>query len=117
MLENKQVSYQLAITQIEVIVNLYGPSIAHPTYLSLENKKALKLIKILEKYHKARCIIHVLRKPPICDWIKCNSDGATRGNPGHASIRVIFRESSDVVIGYFAFYIGILYSIILEFAR
>jgi len=46
MLESKQASYQFAITQIKVIVNLYGPSIAHPTYLSLENKEAFKFISL-----------------------------------------------------------------------
>lgn len=45
-------------------------------------------------------------KPP-CGWIKCNSDGASRGNPGEASCGAIFRDSSGAILGCMADFIGI----------
>lgn len=39
-------------------------------------------------------IVELLRQPPTCNWIKCNSDGTTNDNFDLASCGGIFGDSS-----------------------
>lgn len=57
------------------------------------------------------CVIRVERQiawsPPSEGWIKLNTDGASRGNPGLASAGGVLRDGSGVWRGGFALNIGI----------
>ena len=44
---------------------------------------------------------------PIFNWIKCNTDGASLGNPGQAACGGLFRNSSSDFIGGFAVNLGV----------
>lgn len=65
-------------------------------------------------YSKALSIIQVNWYPPLCGWIKCNFDGAARGNPGQAASGGIFRDNSAAILGYFSSYTGITNSFTAE---
>lgn len=56
---------------------------------------------------KASIIKQVIWYPPICYFIKCNTDGAAKGCPGPAACGGIFRDSSAAVIGCFSTNLGI----------
>ncbi|KAL5177860.1 putative callose synthase 6 [Glycine soja] len=49
---------------------------------------------------KAPSIIQVDWTPPICNWIKCNTDGAAKGAPGPAGCVGIFRDRSAITLGF-----------------
>lgn len=50
----------------------------------------------------------------LCEWIKCNSDRVSRGNPRHASCGAIFRGMRGEILGCFSYYIGISSSLYAE---
>lgn len=54
--------------------------------------------------HPSNCpsIIQVVWNPPLCGWVKCNSDGAALGCPGVAACGGIFRDSRAAALGSFS---------------
>jgi ribonuclease HI len=59
-------------------------------------------------------IKEVIWHPPVFNWIKCNIDGACKGNPGLSSCGGIFRNSEAAFIGAFACNLGISNSLSAE---
>lgn len=59
---------------------------------------------------KAPCIIQIIWQKPPCGWVKCNTNGASRGNLGLATCGGIFRDSSGVIMGCFSDFLGTLTS-------
>lgn len=46
-------------------------------------------------------IKEVLWNPPKINWLKCNIDGASNGNPGISACRGIFRNhNSDAILSF-----------------
>lgn len=74
---------------------------------SIDDFRILKLFAVKVHVSKSPKIIEVCRHPPLREWTKCNSDGASRGNPGHAFCGGIFRASGGEILGCFFNYIGI----------
>ncbi|GAU32674.1 hypothetical protein TSUD_218510 [Trifolium subterraneum] len=61
----------------------------------------LKCFKIEVHQPKVTFLKEVCWQPPLVDWLKCNIDGASNGNPGNASCGGIFRShSADYVFGF-----------------
>lgn len=83
----------------------------HP---AIHEFKMLKAFNIEIHAPKAPKIIQVDWHPPICGWIKVNSDGSAQGNPRHSSCGVIFRDSRAAAMGSFSHYIGIATSFYVE---
>ncbi|KAF1861852.1 hypothetical protein Lal_00026323 [Lupinus albus] len=52
---------------------------------------------------------------PLGQWVKCNTDGATKGSYGQASLGGIFRGSSWDFLGCFSLYIGNYHAFHAEF--
>lgn len=50
----------------------------------------------------------------ICSWIKYNIDGTSRANLGLSTIQVIFRDSSDAIVGCFSNYLSVSTSFHVE---
>jgi ribonuclease HI len=75
---------------------------------------------LLQKFHvkmkhgNAPKIKEVLWQPPILNWVKCNCDGASLGNPGLSSCGGIFRNSDALFLGAFSFNLGISSSLNAE---
>lgn len=64
---------------------------------------------------KAPIIKEITWYPPLCGWIKCNTNGASRGYLGLFATGGIFRDNSAAILGCFAQFIGISNSITVEF--
>lgn len=56
---------------------------------------------------KHQIIKEIIWSPPLVDWVKCNSDGASLGNPGAAACGGIFRNSNSDFVGAFAINLGV----------
>lgn len=104
---NRFVSFPLAISIASANISFSG-NLCTGTMRSCTNE--LTVLRSLDiKGHAARAprIIQVDWYPPLCTWVKCNTDGAARGQPGHASCGGIFRDHRASFLGAFAEYIGI----------
>lgn len=74
----------------------------------------LKAFSVNIHARKAPSIKQVDWQPPNCGWIKCNSDGAARGNPSYAACGGLFRGSKGEILGCFAENLGISSSLFAE---
>lgn len=74
----------------------------------------LKAFRVNGHPNKAPKIKQVTWHPPICNMIKCNSDGAAKGFPGLAGCDGIFRDKSATILGCYAENLGISNSINAE---
>lgn len=92
---------------VKVAVSLTGNSSMGCGSNSIQEFSIMKSFSIDCHAPKAPSIIQVdwLKSP--CGWVKCNSDSASRGNPGEASCGALFRDSSGAILGCMAEYIGI----------
>ena len=73
---------------------------------SMSNFVILKSFDVIIKPPKPQTIKEVVWNPPILNWTKCNTDGASLGNPGQASCG-LYRNSSSDFIGGFAINLGV----------
>lgn len=106
---------------VSSIRHLISASVAMSGNLSLGKSSSLMLeFQLLKSFHvsihhpKAPQVIQVNWYKPPCGWFKCNSDGASRGNPGLSAYGGIFRDSSGAILGCFYDFIGISTSFTAE---
>ncbi|XP_019245221.1 PREDICTED: uncharacterized protein LOC109225083 [Nicotiana attenuata] len=86
-----RVIYQISTT-MQCLVKLRKPGIQNPPH------KWPDLIRVLEQYTPQLQYTKVLWEMPSRGWIKVNTDGASRGNPGRSSIGYVVRnEEGDVL--------------------
>ncbi|MCI19430.1 ribonuclease H protein, partial [Trifolium medium] len=52
-------------------------------------------------------ITEIVWQPPTVRWVKCNSDGASKGNPGLLACGGIFRDNRANDLGCFASNFGV----------
>jgi hypothetical protein len=71
------------------------------------NLKALKVQNLLPK---APIITEIIWQPSPLSWVKCNSHGASKGNPDTSACGGIFREN-QVNLDYFSSNLGVLVTI------
>lgn len=67
----------------------------------------LKQFSVIGHPSHAPSIKQVAWHPPLCNWVKCNTDGATKGFWGSASCGGIFRDKSAAMLGCFSANLGI----------
>ncbi|KAK4713861.1 hypothetical protein R3W88_019768 [Solanum pinnatisectum] len=53
-----------------------------------------KLLQSLQSYIPKTKVILVSWKPPDIRWVKCNTDGVSRGNPGRGSWGFCLRDEN-----------------------
>ena len=68
-----------------------------PSYDILGIKKLLR---------RAPKVVSVFWHPPLILWVKINTDGLTKGNPGEAACGVVFRGFNGAFKGCFAMPLG-----------
>ncbi|MCH89989.1 ribonuclease H protein [Trifolium medium] len=56
---------------------------------------------------KAPVITEIIWQSPPLRWVKCNSDGASKGNPGLSACGCIFRDNQANNLGCFASNLGV----------
>ena len=95
---NKHITYHSAISRIIASTSLSGNN---------TNKTSNKSVRDVLKAF--RISIHHPRAPTITEvlWTKCNTDGASLGNPGTSSCGGIFRDFEGNCKGCFAEYLGL----------
>ncbi|GAU13228.1 hypothetical protein TSUD_245980 [Trifolium subterraneum] len=111
---DKSIHVNTAINQIIASVPLTGNISNLHANSSMSEFVILKALNIQMQFSKAPVIKEVLWQPPILNWMKCNSDGASLGNPGNSSCGGIFRNAEAIFKGAFAINLGIQSSLFAE---
>lgn len=81
---------------------------------SIEDFFILRVFSVTRHAPRAPSIKEVMWHPPLCNWIKCNTDGASKGAPGWSACGGIFRDYRASFMGCFAANIGITCSLHAE---
>ncbi|KAL6187367.1 hypothetical protein ACLB2K_038766 [Fragaria x ananassa] len=71
-------------------ISLFAPG----HYKGVLDARLLASLGVAPKGGKAPRIQHVLWQPPFFPWIKVNTDGLAKGNPGPAACGGVFRDAS-----------------------
>ncbi|XP_024632903.1 uncharacterized protein [Medicago truncatula] len=102
---HKKIHWRVAINLIIANVSMSGNNTSKAACNSIIEFSILKTFNIAIHPPKAPKIIEVLWLPPIFDWIKCNTDGATG---------CIFRNNEAECMGCFAQNLGLGSSLFAE---
>jgi ribonuclease HI len=90
-----------AISLIMANTALSGNNTSKASFSSIVDFTFLKHFKINIHHPKAPVIKEIIWNPPLINWIKCNIDGASKGNPGIASCAGVFRNfTADFICGF-----------------
>lgn len=108
---DKRIHVRSAVNLIISITSLCGNHSKLAANSSISEFVLLKAFSIKTTYKNAPIIKEVLCHPPILNWVKCNIDGASLGNPGPSSCGDIFRNSNAEFLGPFAMNLGVSNSI------
>lgn len=112
--ENKFRSISGSITLIKKAVKASG-NLSHGHMLSaMEEFSVLKPFSITCYARPAPSIKEIEWKPPMCNWMKCNTDEAAHGSLGNASCGGILSDYRAVVADCFAANLGICTSLFAE---
>jgi ribonuclease HI len=111
---DKNVLISSAINMIIANVALSGKLSKAHAFSSVSEFMILRSLHVPLKFSNAPIIKEVLWQPPILNWIKCNSDGASAGNPGNSACGGVFRNSQAIFCGAFAVNLGIQSSLFAE---
>lgn len=125
---NAKPNFNSAVSTILASTSISGNATNLCTTSAISDFRVLKAFKVASHPPKAPRIREVFWLPPFGPWIKCNTDGAALGQPGHASCAGVFRDSTASFLGCFtanlgihtAFYaelVGVMYAIELAAAK
>ncbi|KAM1823097.1 hypothetical protein ACFX14_025043 [Malus domestica] len=70
------------------------------------DRQLLVSLGISPNSYKAPSIVPVLWLPPPFSWVKVNTDGLAKGNPGPAACGGVFRDSAGYFLGGFSLSLG-----------
>ena len=99
---NKRINWKTAISLITANTSLSGNNTKKASNNSIRDFSILKIFKVNIHHPKAPSIIEIIWQAPIFNWIKCNTDGVSSGNPDNSSCGVIFRDSDGNCVGCFS---------------
>ncbi|CAJ2650982.1 unnamed protein product [Trifolium pratense] len=102
------------ISQIIASVSLTGNCSTLSSNSSITNFSILKFFKINIHHVRPPKIIEVLWQPPMFGWYKCNTDGASLGNPGIAACSGIFRNHRGEMVSCFSKHLGLANALFAE---
>jgi len=111
---NKRINVRSTINLIIAATALTGNHTKQAANTSIEDFVLLKAFSVKINYSRAPTIKEVIWQPPVFNWIKCNVDGASEGNPGPASCGGIYRDKNGAFMGAFAYNLGISNSLFAE---
>ncbi|GAU40165.1 hypothetical protein TSUD_292700 [Trifolium subterraneum] len=100
---DKSINIRSAINLVISGAFLSGNSSKLKAKSSIEEFLILKAFSVQISNTPPLVIKEVLWQPPIFNWVKCNSDGASLGNPGPSSCGGLFRNSNAEFLGAFAY--------------
>lgn len=111
---NKKINVRSTINLIISATALTGNNSRLAANSSIEDFLLLNAFSVKINHGRAPRIKEVIWQPPVFNWIKCNVDGASVGNPGAASCGGIYRDKNGVLVGAFAYNLGISNSLFGE---
>jgi ribonuclease HI len=95
------INWRSAVSMIIVNTAMSGNNTKKLSSNSIRDFTFLKSFKITIHQPKATFLKEVYWHPPLINWLKCNIDGASSGNPSKAACGGIFRNhESDFVYGF-----------------
>lgn len=97
--DDMKLNLQTVLNSISLNVSLTGNFSKGCSSSDINEFSILKSFAVSIKPRNPVVIREVLWLPPPCHWIKCNTDGATRGSPGYATCGGIFRDRSGASMG------------------
>ncbi|GAU51216.1 hypothetical protein TSUD_11730 [Trifolium subterraneum] len=111
---DKKIHWRSLINHIIAAVSLSGNNSCLKAKSNISEFALLRKFKVKMNYGNAPKIKEVLWQPPILNWIKCNCDGASMGNPGSSACGGLFRDANSSFLGVFSYNIGISTSLNAE---
>ncbi|GAU35387.1 hypothetical protein TSUD_160380 [Trifolium subterraneum] len=100
--------------EVAASTSLTGSNTSKASSNSIRDFSFLKYFKIEIHQPKQTYLREVCWQPPGVNWLKCNIDGASNGNPGLSSCGGIFRNSSSDFVYGFAEPLGVATSFYAE---
>ena len=110
----RKINHRSAINLIISATAMSGNNSKCAASSSIPDFVLLKAFSVKINYGNAPKIKEIIWQPPVFDWIKCNIDGASLGNPGPSSCGGIFRDKNADFLGAFAYNLGISNSLVAE---
>jgi ribonuclease HI len=104
---NKNIPWRYAITLIISATSLAGNATFKTSNNSIRDFMVLKNFNVTTHQPRPPLVKEVIWSPPQFNWIKCNIDGASNGNPGNSSCGGIFRKHYVFFLSCFAEPLGI----------
>jgi ribonuclease HI len=111
---DKKIHWKSLINLIIAAVSLSGNNSCLKAKSNISEFVLLQKFKVKMNYGNAPKIKEVIWQPPILNWINCNCDDASLGNPGLSACGGLFRDANSSFLGAFAFNIGISNSLNAE---
>jgi ribonuclease HI len=111
---DKIITWRSAIAMIISNTSLSGNTTTKYSSNSIRDFNFLKLFRVIVHQPKIPVLKEVCWEPPVLNWIKCNIDGASNGNPGLSSCGGIFRDHEANFIFAFAEPLGMSSSYVVE---
>jgi ribonuclease HI len=103
-----------AISKIITYTALSGNNTKKLASNSMRDFTFLKNFKVQIHHPRVTSYKEVYWYPPLTNWIKCNIDGASSGNPGNAACGGIFRDHEANFVHSFAEHLGVANSYFAE---
>jgi hypothetical protein len=104
---NNFISWKSSISLIIANVSLSSNNSKKTSSNSIRDFIILKHFNFTIHHPNATVIKEILWQPPLTNWVKCNIDGAVKGNPGIAGYGGIFRNHAADMLYCFAEPLGI----------
>jgi ribonuclease HI len=101
------ITWRSAISMIIASTSLTGNNTSKSSSNSMRDFTFLKQFSINIHHPRVPYSREILWHPPLLNWVKCNTDGASNGNPGIASCGGVFRDSNADFLFAFAEPLGI----------
>jgi len=110
----KNIHWKSAISMIISSTTLAGNTTKKTSSNSIRDFTLIKLFNVSVHHPRAPIIKEVMWHPPPQSWVKCNIDGAAKGNPGLSAAGGVFRDYEGQFILCFSEPLGISTSYISE---
>jgi ribonuclease HI len=104
---DKIISWRTVISSIITSTSLTGNNTCKPSSNSIRDFIFLKKFNICIHQPKIPTLREILWQPPLQNWLKCNIDGASMGNPGATTCGGVFRDANGDFLYAFAEPLGI----------
>lgn len=85
---HKTIPWKSAVSMIIASFSLSGNSTSKTSNNSIRDFTILKTFFCVIHQPKPQVIKEVIWHPPLVNWIKCNIDGTSQGNPGSSAAEV-----------------------------